>query len=238
MECTATQLRQNWMVIGTENKKNERQSAFKKRIMVGEKGLGCLGLDRLCDRTIIQTFTTKHPNGIELEIDWTKYEHGGFRLERIKHNYYKIPKLVSPLLRNDKTKAQGTHGTRLILENLKDEWSPDALKELKQELSLLISPFSGINDFNIELNSGMLLKEIDGKINASQIIKGAEWKIDAQISKKNEVTYSFSSDVHNKTFSVDPVAWKFFLHGMGETPQCGPVKFLFLLLSSKRNIFR
>src|SRR5258707_8876046 len=104
--------------------------------MVGEKGLGRLGLDRLSKTTLVQTFTKNEGSGVELEIDWGKYEIASqSRLETIKHTLYKISK-------NGKTK-----GTTLRLLALKDNWTKEEFKLLHQDLSLLVSPFAGMNDF-------------------------------------------------------------------------------------------
>jgi Histidine kinase-, DNA gyrase B-, and HSP90-like ATPase len=43
------QLHDSWMVIGTDNKQSIPRSNQKKRVLTGEKGLGRLGLDRLCE---------------------------------------------------------------------------------------------------------------------------------------------------------------------------------------------
>ena len=71
---TEKQLRQHWMVIGTSNKQETWKSLRKGRILTGEKGLGRLGLDRLCKKTVARFFSKSKSDGIELEIDWHKYE--------------------------------------------------------------------------------------------------------------------------------------------------------------------
>lgn len=51
---TEDELREHWLCIGTTNKQDSRLSKAG-RIQTGEKGLGRLGLDRLCQRTTLQT---------------------------------------------------------------------------------------------------------------------------------------------------------------------------------------
>src|SRR5688572_8109858 len=53
---TPQQVQNNWMVIGTNHKVLTRASTKKSRILVGEKGLGRLGLDRLAAKTKVKTF--------------------------------------------------------------------------------------------------------------------------------------------------------------------------------------
>jgi hypothetical protein len=219
---TKDELLDHWMLIGTSNKLATKKSARKKRVLIGEKGLGRLGLDRLCHKTIIQSFTQGDSHGIELEIDWAKYEGVDDRLEKIKHDYYSILKEI-PDTYTGKPKKY-TKGIRLILQDLKDIWTPEYLKDLKQELSLLISPFAGINDFCINLESGMGWKDIDGNVTSTDIVEAAEWKIGAIIDDEGKVTYNFSSPIHKKnSYQFDPTHWKEFISKAGSFPRCGPL---------------
>src|SRR5262249_13701657 len=149
---TLDDLRNHWMVIGTANKTKARKSK-SGRVQTGEKGLGRLGLDRLCVRTRVQSITAGAKVGVELDVDWRRYERAEARLEEVLHEIFGIPNMDQDTL----TGAWGKfpHGTRLILDDLKDEWSRDAFVGLREELSLLVSPFSAPNDFNIELVSGL-----------------------------------------------------------------------------------
>src|SRR5258707_1483647 len=87
---TRPQLIDNWMTIGTNNKLLKRPSG-KGRVLIGEKGLGRLGLDRLCQSTRLQTFSVSEANGSELQIDWGKYETAIGRLESVTHDLYRLP---------------------------------------------------------------------------------------------------------------------------------------------------
>ena len=218
---TEKQLLDKWMLIGTQNKLTAKTSVKKKRILIGEKGLGRLGLDRLCHKTIIQTFTKNKSKGVELEIDWTKYEGVSDRLEKVKHNYFSISRgIYDPVSNGTK---EFSKGTRLILQVLKDNWTKPAIEELRQELSLLISPFAGINDFGINLDSGMAWKDIDGNVTSTEILKGAEWQIEANIDDNNCVTYKFTSIFHKKHPQHNPSKWGEFINDRGSVPRCGPL---------------
>lgn len=219
---TKDDLLDHWMLIGTQNKLVAKKSEKKKRILIGEKGLGRLGLDRLCHKTIIQSFTRNDSHGIELEIDWAKYEGVDDRLEKIEHDYYSILKEI-PDTYTGKT-IKYTKGTRLILQDLKDNWTLEYLMNLKQELSLLISPFAGINDFRINLESGMGWNDIDGNVTSTDIVEAAEWKIRASIDDEDKVTYNFSSPIHKKnSYQFEPTLWKEFINKPGSFPRCGPL---------------
>lgn len=217
------QFRDGWMVIGTSNKLLSGQSSRKKRVLTGEKGLGRLGLDRLCEKTVVESFSKEESSGLELEINWRKYEEMAAPLEKIRHDLYRIPKFISDPITN--VSKEFSEGTRLILYDLKDVWSKEFLKDLKQELTLLISPFAGINDFVIEIDSGMKWAEIDGKVGSAEMLDAAEWKLIAKFDEKRYVSYTMSSDQHEKNFELKPVPWSKKFRHTTEQPLCGPLKF-------------
>lgn len=202
---TERQLREGWLVIGTSNKLLSGQSSRKKRVLTGEKGLGRLGLDRLCEKTVVQSFSEEESGGFELEINWRKYEEIDIPLENIRHDLYRIPKSIADPITN--VSKEFSEGTRLILYDLKDVWSQEFLKDLKKELTLLISPFAGINDFTIELDSGMKWDGIDGKVGSAEMLDAAEWKLFAEIDEERNVSYTMSSDKHKANFKQGPFPW-------------------------------
>jgi signal transduction histidine kinase len=221
---TYKELVNNWLVIGTTNKLRSPVSEVKNRVLTGEKGLGRLGLDRLCKKTILRTFTDVEPDGTELVIDWEKYEKFDDALESIKHDLYRVPKkVVDPILGKTKKIKKGT---QLILFGLKDIWNDDYLKQLKNELTLLVSPFAGINDFSIFLNSGIGLKDIDGKIGSEYMLEAADWIVDAKIFDDGKLSYSMVSSSLSSKYELPITAWKKrFKDAVTDIPKCGPLKF-------------
>ena len=221
---TEQQLREGWLVIGTPNKLLSGRSSRKKRVLTGEKGLGRLGLDRLCEKTVVQSFSEEEYSGLELEINWHKYyEEMNAPLQNIRHDLYRITKFIVDPITN--ISEEFTKGTRLILHDLKDAWTEKFLQDLKQELTLLVSPFAGINDFAIELDSGMKWGEIDGKVGSAEMLHAAEWKLIAKLDEERNVSYTMSSDQHEKKFELKPVPWSKKFHHTTEQPLCGPLKF-------------
>ncbi len=220
---TEKQLRQHWMVIGTSNKQKGQRSSRKHRVLTGEKGLGRLGLDRLCKKTVARFFSKTKSEGIELEIDWHKYERTSQRLEKITHDCYEIPKSIEDPITG--VSRHIVEGTQLVLSGLKDNWTPKYLKDLKKELILLVSPFKKIKDFTVELNSGMDLEDVDGEVRSTEMLNVAEWKLLAKIDNKNRITYRMSSPKHEKIFKFGPTPWRKKFPDMDEYPRCGPLKF-------------
>lgn len=204
---TTSQVKNQWMVIGTDYKARTRQSFRKSRALVGEKGLGRLGLDRLARVTRMQTFSEEQPtNGVELEVRWEEYEaHSSDPLDTIKHSMYSIPK-------------SRPHGTTLIMEGLKDVWTPTVLTGLRKDLSLLVSPFSEITDFKVWLN--------DENVGSPELLDIADWKANALLRRKGEtdlweVVYELTDPEERTSKSI--VEWR-NLEGQPDCA-CGPIRF-------------
>ncbi len=222
------QLREIWLVIGTDNKLVTQKSKQKKRILTGEKGLGRLGLDRLCESTSIQTFNKDDNFGTEIEIDWKKYEHTNAKLESIEHQMYQISKqMLDPISRKPSYKA---NGTRLILRGLKDAWEDHDLRALYNELTLLVSPFSGVNDFSISFFCDTF-EELNGKVASENLLDAAEWKVVSTLDFKGNdafVHHIMSSSIFEATFEFPEITWSTtFQEGTSHIPACGSLRFEF-----------
>lgn len=232
---TEKQLRENWMVLGTANKQKMGKSPGKHRVLTGEKGLGRLGLDRLCKKTISRFFSKNKTDGVELIIDWRKYERTAQRLEDIEHKCYSISKTIKDPINN--AQRHVAKGTQLILHGLKDAWTPEYLGDLRKELMLLVSPFAKVKGFHIEIDSGMNWEGVDGLITSPEMLSAAEWKLSAKIDSRDNITYVMSSPIHDRTFKSGPTRWSNKFRNMCEKPRCGPVKFeLYFFSRDKANL--
>jgi signal transduction histidine kinase len=224
-------LRNYWMVIGTANKARSRKSG-KNRVLTGEKGLGRLGLDRLCGTTLVQSIREDRNEGVQLNIDWTKYERDAARLEDVSHRIYSIPNLKPDPITG--SWDDYPHGLRLILKDLKDEWTENALAELRAELSLLVSPFAGECDFRVELDSGMGWRSVDGAVTTpTSLMNAALWKVIATIEEDGSVKMRMDSSHHNRVYEEGPISWDRRFPGLGHIPHCGPLRFEFYFFPRK-----
>ncbi len=219
------QLLDNWMIIGTDNKLVSRRSAVKKRTLVGEKGLGRLGLDRLCKSTLVQSFKLGEHSAVELDIDWDKYETAHGKLEAVTHTLSRIPKLArSPVSGALVTK---TKGIRLEMRNLRDKWAQEDIRKLRIDLSLLVSPFAGINDFAIWLSTNMDGDDVDGRIVSSQMLEAAEWKVVSKVDETGRVHHLMSSLNGEVQYEYSKTWLETFRDAGTPTPRCGPLDFEF-----------
>lgn len=211
-----------WLRIGTAFKTESIRSGRKKRVLTGAKGLGRLGIDRLCNTLILQTKQAGMDHCLEVHIDWTKYEKPDKSLSEIKHNIFQVPLG----LEDDFGCAFPTveaKGTRLIMKGLKDDWTESFLEELKQELRLLVSPFGGVNDFKINFKTG--IKNLDGVLSSAKVLSSAEWVLKAALNNQNKVEITVSSERHGKSHIDGPYEWSEWIKDRQHIPRCGPFNF-------------
>jgi len=232
---TTDDLLNYWMVIGTTNKVKLRRNGGK-RVLTGEKGLGRLGLDRLARHTKLQSIIEGAAEGIELPIDWSRFEKEDVRLEHVRLKVYAIPNL-----RQDPFTGEWRdypHGTRLVLTELKDDWKESTLVDLRAELSLLVSPFSSGTDFQIQLDSGLGLNAVDGPVaTPSSLLQAAQWKVTASIGEDGSVRMKMTSAHHNRVYEEGPTLWEKRFPGWGVVPHCGPLQFEFYFFPRKATTF-
>jgi signal transduction histidine kinase len=209
-----------WLRIGTEHKTTDAHSSGKRRVLTGAKGLGRLGIDRLCERAILQTKTEEMDHVIEVHINWRRYTKKDATISGVTHKVFKSP-FVQNGARGDFF-ATKNKGTRLILIGMKEGWGDKRINELKSELSLLVSPFSAINDFSIEVRSGAT--GVDGPIGSAKVLDAAAWTLDAAIDEAGMVTATYRHTPTGFVHHLDPIAWKDWLPDRGQAPQCGALE--------------
>ncbi len=227
-------LLKNWLVIGTRNKHGGNASQKKGRAITGEKGLGRLGIDRLCKKLVLQTKTEQMDELLELHVEWGRYEEENLSLSDIKHDVFRVKRSV-------KTESQFVFcdakpfGTRMILHELKDTWNQALIDELNKELSLLVSPFGGVNDFKVQL-------EVEG--NASiladplNMLKAAHWVLNAELDERGIATATLSSELYNESIDMPSAHWKDWIKGRAEVPRCGPIRFKMYYIPAISEVLR
>ena len=144
-------IRDGWLTISVSPKaamkKSGQTTARHHRVPLGDKGVGRLGTQRLGHQLTIRTFedsdsggerSRKPVPGLELVIDWRKYETVN-RLDKVEFQ------LIDA--------GQDSAGTKLTIEGLKDsaEWRGDGRNRLGAELSKLVSPFDPPRNFSLEV---------------------------------------------------------------------------------------
>ncbi|MGQ6349440.1 sensor histidine kinase [Serratia sp. IR-2025] len=204
----------SWLKIGTDNKLYNKTSA-NGRILTGAKGLGRLGIDRLCRKLILQTKTSSSDQILQLDIDWKKYEARDKSFFDIKHNVFSVG---YPSRDKYGQILKDGYGTRMILLGLKDDWTGYLYNDLAKELRLLVSPFFANDEFKIEMATD--LNEME-TLNSSEILDYSRWSVEASILDDGSVSANYK--YKNELIDSYNVPWNELIKSRHDFPACGPL---------------
>lgn len=172
-------IKDNWMTIGTANKRDYAITDFKRRVKSGAKGIGRFALDKLggrCD--LISINKDDNNSAVYWSVDWTQFENPSATIDQVKAELENIslPNLkdgldylsqysIHPIHFNevlDKIKSSSTTkfswhnlidfstGTIIKISNLHEIWNEKTVKNLFNKLEVLVPP-AEINDFSIHI---------------------------------------------------------------------------------------
>lgn len=168
----------NWLTIGTDNKKEEYISK-KNRIKSGEKGIGRLALDRLGKKYDLYTKTENSKNIIHISTNWDDFEESKKDLSDISVLYEELDNNFSKILNNiflkDISLEKMIKGTVIKITDLRDEWNESIFNKIKRMLGYLLPPTERgdfklyfkdfIDNEKIEINNSVT-EEYDYKLDA------------------------------------------------------------------------
>lgn len=165
---------QKWLRIGySEKKESGNRYSGKGRRRTGEKGVGRISADRLGKQ--LDLITSKGKELFGLRVNWSDFEGKGKQLDKVPIGELPSPKIMLPKML-DNTAAKS--GTELKIIDLRDTWDKNSIEELRRELSLLLSPFKKVKDFEISTLSDVDDAE-NGKV-VSDINEQAVVSLDAE----------------------------------------------------------
>jgi signal transduction histidine kinase len=148
-------LKNKWLFVaysakrdGSEDNQKDQTHQNKigqKRYYAGAKGIGRFSSDRLGKKLLLETKIKTSKYCEYIDVDWQRFERDQQDdFINIKVEYDKKPfKNNFPL--NSK------NGTMLMINALNSRWDREKIQGLKYSLEKLINPFSGIDDFGIEI---------------------------------------------------------------------------------------
>ena len=220
----------HWLKIGTDNKSLVERSAKKNRILTGAKGLGRLGIDRLCKKLVLYTKTKEMDKAIQLNIDWKQFEQTNRSLSEIKHPMYEVDLPIEDKYGLAFSDIESS-GTRMILIGLRDDWDKEFLGVLENELRLLTSPFHADNEFSINLKVNRGTDRTEKSLSSEKILDVARWKIKANLTSEGEVSICYTNNQKKIDIIQDPIPWSSWLKNSGPKPLFGPVSFEFYYLA-------
>ena len=138
-------IKNSWFVIGGNLKKEklvEKKVSDKyKRLPIGEKGIGRLGLSKLGFKCTIYTKSKKTNIEYSFSMDWKKFE-----------NSLGLKDILFNIKKNETNEILGESGTKIVITELKNAWDETTQKKVIRDLRTLSSPFGGIDNFRISIN--------------------------------------------------------------------------------------
>lgn len=219
----------HWLKIGTDYKSVVERSAGKGRVLTGAKGLGRLGIDRLCKKLVLYSKTSEMEKAIQLDIDWRKFENTKKTLSEIKHQIYEVDLPIKDKY-GEFFLGERSSGTRMILVGLKDEWNDSFLDTLENELRLLISPFQAENEFSINLKISRNEYHQEKRLSSEKFLTAARWKVQARVDDEGNVSACYTNNQKQLDIKQDPIPWESWLKNAGAKPLFGPIEFEFYYL--------
>lgn len=141
-----------WMTVGTRHKQNSDRSRTLGRRVTGSKGVGRLSAQFLAERMQLISTATGSEKRLHAFVDWeTAIDTGSLTEAEARYRLEPTEASVYP--------RSSSHGTHVVLHDLKQVWTPDEIKELGRQIWMLNSPiylFGGnrrtrgdANDFRI-----------------------------------------------------------------------------------------
>lgn len=179
-----TDVEKKWLRIGYSDKSEEKnKTTAKGRRKTGEKGIGRLSADRLGD---VLKLHAKAGNEIYgLEVNWKQFEKKGRALHQVPLTEIEKPTIKLPLLKG----KPANHGAELLIEILRDHWEKKDIDTLKREISLLISPFKKVSDFEVYLRADV--EDVEEGIIKPEAAEEAVISLSASYTaKSNKVRYT------------------------------------------------
>jgi len=215
----------DWLRVGTEKKKSLELSKSGRRVLTGAKGLGRLGIDRLCKRLVLYTKTKDSPTATLLTINWREYEKEDRNISDVEHEVYEvelpiIDKYGKVFLSDE------DHGTRLLLVGLKDRWDKKFLNDLENELRLLVSPFRSNNDFSIRVSTFSENENTTEKLGSEDLLDFSSWTVSASVSSQSQVSIELKDNKRNEIHKLD-YYWEEWIKDSKIKHNFGPVRFSF-----------
>ncbi len=193
---TYDDLTSSWLRVGTSNKRRNTQSPMYGRRMSGEKGMGHYSTQRLGEKlTVVSNplmFQARNSSKYQdktliLDMDWLKYEPG--------KEFEKIGNVLRPIDLDDPDK----HGIKLVITELKDEWTYEDIEKVRLNLGNLMLPpelrTGKKEEFTPELKTEGF--ELQSTKVESNLMKMAPWKF---TSKLRGSTASFEISKIGKDF--------------------------------------
>lgn len=184
-------IRNQWMIIGTDDKKVNYKT--KSRIKTGAKGIGRFALDRLGKSSEVVTKTLESEN-VVWNVNWNQFDNSRAVISDIKATLQsgitsfsdELTQIQSLTGINESFSDiwQEEKGTLISIEGLKDTWDEKAIESLFSNLEILVPPLE-TNIFQLFLYSTLSPSKY-GKVQAT-VCDDYDYKVIASVNENKSV---------------------------------------------------
>lgn len=122
-------VRSAWMRLSTHDKELSPISPKFGRSRAGRKGIGRFAVERLGKALTLETCVKNEPEGIRVQFNWDEMFQPEVDIDLLA---FAIERFVKPL---------DAQGTKLIVSQLRDRWTPAQLERVWKSVILLQPPF-------------------------------------------------------------------------------------------------
>lgn len=134
-------IKNRWMVIGTDSKKNVGYSPQYHRALNGDKGIGRFSVDRLGSNLVMTAQKEFSNKKYVVTFDWSLFDEQNKNLNDIAIPYY------------IEASSESHKGVSLKIMGLRDTWDQEKIRNLYRSLRHLKSPFSLEDNFKIYITA-------------------------------------------------------------------------------------
>lgn len=155
-------LRNSWMVIGTDFRAKQREANKRtpifNRFPLGEKGLGRLSIHKL-GRSIRLITRVQQGKELVMDFNWDQLESA----RALDKTPVDLKKRAPLTFKGD------SHGTKLVITRLREEWTRGDLRRLHRAVASLCSPFKSPDNFSVTLAAPGSENWLEGLLDASDV---------------------------------------------------------------------
>lgn len=175
-----------WMELGTDSKRGENRSRSPEpfnRLPLGEKGIGRLAVHKLGSQLCLSTKSKGHSE-YKIDINWP---------EEIENSEY-IDDVEIDIFENATPQnIKGESGTLIEISGLhKLDWKRGEIRSLNKLITSIISPFSNISDFKVNLNVQGSKDHLKGLPDVREILDESIWKFEFEIDLEANFKWNYS----------------------------------------------
>lgn len=128
-------IRDTWMKISTDHKKNNAISTKYGRVRSGRKGIGRFAVQRLGTKLELITCVEGETKGFKIIFNWSVFDSGKDLSDVFSQvEFFK--------------KKSNEHGTTLLISDLREAWSDALIRKVWKNVILLQSPFLPVENSN------------------------------------------------------------------------------------------